>query len=406
VFAVLVLPSPSATVFDSLRVVELAGDPAGEMTGKVLGQLGADVIKVEPPDGSPTRRIGPFAHDRPDLDHSLTFWYYNTNKRSAVIDYTTPQGKEALWRLLQRADVCITTLLPTEAHQLGLEASELSTASSSLIVLSITPFGLTGPWSERISSDLVGLALGSPLNSCGYDDHSIPPIRPGGDQGYQSAASFGQLGVLLALIERQRTGHGQLVDVAMHDCLAVGAELANPFWFYPRVTVNRQTCRHADVSPSPPAIFRCGDNRWVFFAKFLVEQKFWAAMVAWMDEKQAAVDLTDDKYLDPVYRQRHEDHIEHTIEAFLMQLTADEAYHGGQARGLAIGVLNSPDDVPEDEQLRARHFFVDVQHADGPPAPYPRVPFQFSAFSPVAIRRAPNLGEHTAQLIDDNVEVT
>ena len=93
------------------------------------------------------------------------------------------------------------------------------------------------------------------MNSCGYDDHSIPPIRPGGDQGYQSAASFALMGVLLALVERQQTGQGQLVDVGMHDCLAVNAELANPYWFYPRVVVHRQTCRHAQPTPTQPAIF-------------------------------------------------------------------------------------------------------------------------------------------------------
>src|SRR5207253_1449304 len=157
-------------------------------------------------DGSPTRRIGPYAHGKIDPDHSLTFWYYNTNKRSAQLDYRTEDGKAALLRLVAGATVCICTLHPTEWRQLGLSIDDLRATSPGLIVLSITPFGLDGPWAEWVSSDLVGLALGSPLNSCGYDDHTIPPVRPGGDQGYQSAASFALIGLTLALLERQRTG--------------------------------------------------------------------------------------------------------------------------------------------------------------------------------------------------------
>ena len=237
-------------VLDGVRVVELAGDVAGEMLGKLLAEMGADVIKVEPPDGSPSRAVGPFAHDRLDADHSLTFWYYNTNKRSVVIDYRTTEGRDELGRLTAGADVFISTLRRRSCTRSGSTPTRCRLPHPRLVVVSITPFGLTGPWADRLSSDLVGLALGNPLNSCGYDDHSIPPIRPGGDQGYQSAASFALMGLMLALIERQESGEGQLVDVGMHDCLAVNAELANPYWFYPKALVHRQTCRHAQPTPT------------------------------------------------------------------------------------------------------------------------------------------------------------
>lgn len=391
--------APGPRLFEDLTVVELAGDPAGEVVGKVLAQLGADVVKVEPPGGSPTRAVGPFAHGRVDPDHSLAFWYHNTNKRSVVLDHTTPDGRAALLELLADADVCITTLRPSEAAAARLDVTQLRAVSESLVVVSVTPFGLTGPWADRVSSDLVGLALGSPLNSCGYDDHSLPPIRPGGDQGYQSAASHAQMGVMLALIEREHTGRGQVVDIAMHDCLAVGAELANPYWFYPKVAVHRQTCRHAQPTPTQPAIFRCGDDRWVYFVIFVAEQKGWQALVEWLDSHDLAVDLVQPDYDDPLHRQQHFGHIQEVVEAFFLLRTADEAYHEGQARSLAIGPINAPDDLLTDEHLRAREFFVEVEHADGPPALYPGAPFRFSAFDTVAPRRAPNLGEHTGEVL-------
>jgi crotonobetainyl-CoA:carnitine CoA-transferase CaiB-like acyl-CoA transferase len=396
----------AALLFDDLRVIELATDPAGEMIGKVLAEMGADVVKVELPVGSPTRAVGPFAHGRADADHSLNFWYYNTSKRSAVIDYATRDGRARLMALLADADVCISTFRPQEARALQLEAQTIRGASERLIVLSVTPFGLDGPRSDWASSDLVGLALGSPLNSCGYDDHSIPPIRPGGDQGYQTAASHAQTGLMLALIDREATAQGQIVDVAMHDCLAVGAELANPYWFYPRVLVCRQTCRHAQPTPTQPAIFECGDGRWVYFVIMVAEQKGWQALVEWLDSKDLAVDLVQPQYLDPAFRQQDFAHIQEVVESFFLLQTAEEAYHAGQTRGLPIGPINSPDDLLADEHLRAREFFVEVTHHDIGPALYPGMPFRFSAFGHADMRPAPRLGEHTAEIVPVSEDTT
>jgi benzylsuccinate CoA-transferase BbsE subunit len=382
-------------VLEGISVVELAADPAGEMLGKVLAEMGAEVVKVEPPDGSPSRAVGPWAAGVEDREHSLTFWYYNVNKRSVVIDYSTPEGRADLDRLCRSADVFITTLHPVEQRELGIDYEGLRDAAGQLVVVSITPFGLDGPWSDRLSSDLVGLALGNPLNSCGYDDHAIPPIRPGGDQGYQSAASFALMGLMLALVERQRTDRGQLIDVGMHDCLAVNAELSNPYWFYPRALVHRQTCRHAQPTPTQPALFQCGDDRWLYFVMFVADPKQWDVVLDWLDTKGLAVDLRDEPFEDAAYRQAHFDHIQGVVEVFFLLQTAEEAYHEGQARGLPIGPINSPDDLLHDEHLLAREFFVSVEHDDVPAALYPGPPYRFSRYGAAAMTRAPKLGEHT-----------
>jgi benzylsuccinate CoA-transferase BbsE subunit len=386
-------------ILDGLRVVEIAGDPAGEMLGKLLAGMGCDVVKVEPPEGSPTRAIGPFAADRHDPDHSLTFWYYNTNKRGVVLDASEPADRASLFALLADADVCITTLAPPEARLLDLEAETLAGASERLVVVSITPFGLDGPWADRLSSDLVGLALGSPLNSCGYDDHSIPPIRPGGDQAYQSATSFALMALMLALIDRQHTDRGQVVDVGMHDCLAVNAELANPYWFYPRVVVHRQTCRHAQPTPTAPALFQCGDGRYVYFVLFVADLKPFRALVEWMETLGVEADLNEPQYEDAAYRQANFGHIQGLVEVFFLLQDAVDAYHDGQARGLPIGVAYAPDDLFADEHLRAREFFVTVEHDDVAPAEYPGPPMRFSAYDPVRLGRAPRLGEHTDEVL-------
>jgi crotonobetainyl-CoA:carnitine CoA-transferase CaiB-like acyl-CoA transferase len=395
-------PSTLPTPYGDLRVVELADDPGGETLGKLLATAGASVIKVELPEGAASRHTGPTAAGARagDPDASLNFWFYNLSKRSVVIDYRAADGLARLRDLLRDADIVITGWRPADWAALNLTPDDLRAHAPQLIVANLSPFGLDGPWADMVSSDLVGLALGGPLNSCGYDDHSIPPIRPGGDQGYQLTASFGHIGVLLALLERDQTGRGQVVDVAMHDCLSVSAELANPYWFYPRVLVHRQTCRHAQPTPTQPALFATADDRYVYFALITSEQKPWQSLVDWMASKRLAADLTDPCYDDAAYRLANFAHIQQLVEVFFLLQPAGDLYREGQERGLPIGVLNAPEDLPLDEHLSARGYFVPVQDdAPGGPHLYPGVPIRFSAFAAPVITRAPRLGEHTAEVL-------
>jgi crotonobetainyl-CoA:carnitine CoA-transferase CaiB-like acyl-CoA transferase len=385
--------------FSALRVVELADDPGGEFAGKLLADLGADVIKVEPPGGASGRRIGPFVAGREgDPDASLHFWTYNTSKRSVVLD-DSPLGRSHRDQLIAGADVLITTWTPTQLGAHGIDLDALLAAHPALVVLSVTPFGLTGPWAEYRSSDLIGLAAGGLLNLCGYDDHTIPPIRPGGNQAYMVAASFAHCGVLLALIERQHSGRGQLVDVSMHEACAVSGELANPYWFYPKALVQRQTARHAQPVPTQPASFLCADGRWVYFALILSDPKAWAATVAWMDEHGLAADLVEERYGDLELRQREFGHVQELLEVFFLMQDSGTAYREGQSRGLPIGPMQAPEDLLEDEHLNAREFFVPVPLPtdERRTALFPGAPYRFSGFA-ASPGRPPRLGEHTAEV--------
>jgi crotonobetainyl-CoA:carnitine CoA-transferase CaiB-like acyl-CoA transferase len=382
-----------------LKVIEVAHDIGGEFAGLLLAQMGAEVVKLEPPEGSPTRRVGPFAKGREGPDSSLNFWFYNSNKQSVTADLATPGGMATLKALLADADIFVSTLQPKALAALGLDLQALSEAFPRLIIASVTPFGLTGPWADYKSSDLVALAAGGPLNSCGYDDHSIPPIRPGGNQGYHTVTSFAQIGVMLALLERQKTGRGQVLDISMHESCAVNVELANPYWFYPKVNVQRQTCRHAQPSPTQSALFRCADGRYVYFALILAEPKAWSALVNWMASKDMAVQLTDPAFSDVAYRQAHFHEVQELVECFFLIQDSHDAYHDGQAAGLPIGVLNAPEDLFDDEHLKAREFFVDVEHEGLGKVAYPGAIYRFSSFGQVARTAAPKLGEHTDEVL-------
>lgn len=380
----------AAPLCRGLKVVEVSSDPAGEMAGKVLAQYGADVVKLEPAVGSPTRRIGPYAGEARDGEASLTFWLYNTGKRSVVADL--PDDRAVLDGLLAGADVLITSSSLADQRQLGLDPHEIGRRFPRLVVCAITPFGQDGPWAEYQSSDLVALAAGGLLNSCGYDDHSIPPIRPAENQAYHVAASFAEISIFLALIERESSGRGQVIDLSVHDSVAVSPELANPYWFYPKALVKRQTCRHAQPSPTQPALFRTLDDRYVYFALVLADLKPWKSLVEWMDSLGIAADLTDPEYDQLAHRQANFPHIQQMLEAFFLIQESAAVYHEGQSRGLPIAVINAPEEVLVDEHLAARGFFETVEHADGSRASYPGPPIRFSSHPGVEQTAAPLLG--------------
>jgi crotonobetainyl-CoA:carnitine CoA-transferase CaiB-like acyl-CoA transferase len=387
------------TPYAGLRVVEVANDPAGEMAALQLAHMGADVVKVEPADGAASRHSGPFVGGVADPERSLAYWYYNGNKRSVVLDLTEDEGRLSFAALLDTADVLVSSMHPTELRDIGLDLAALSDERPGLVVVSITPFGLTGPWAHYRSSDLIGIAASGLLITSGYDDHSIPPIRPGGDQAFHTAASFAHIGLVLALIERQSSGRGDLVDVAMHDACNVTCELANPYWFYPGALVQRQTCRHAQPERTQPALFECADG-YVYFALVLGDQKPWQVLVEWLDSAGMAIDLTDPAYLDVAYRQENFAYIQDLIECFFLVQSAEDAYLEGQKRGLPIGILNAPEDLFRDVHLRDRRFFEEVDHPGYGVVVHPGVPYRFSAWDAAKPSPAPRLGEHNDELLD------
>lgn len=384
--------------FDDLKVIEIAETPGGEMVGYLMGGMGAEVLKLEPLQGSPTRAVGPFRAGASGPDDSLSFWYYNSNKKSARFDLTAVDATDRLDGLLGDADVLLITLQPHQLLASGLDLDALSARHPKLIVLAVTNFGLTGPWKDYVSSELTALAAGGPLNMCGYDDHSIPPILPGGNQAYHIVSTFALKALLVALLERQLSGQGQVVDVSMHEACAVTVELANPYWFYPKALVHRQTCRHAQPTPTQPALFECADGRYVYFALMLSEPKPWAALVEWMDAEGMAAHLVDPQYANFAYRSANYPDVQTVVECFFLIKDSQELFLEGQKRGLPIAVISSPEELVDDPHFNERGFFVDVDHGEVGTFRYPGAPYQFSAFESVPRRRAPKLGEHDAEI--------
>lgn len=388
--------TPVLPVYTGLRVVEIADNPAGEYVGKLLADHGAEVVKIEPVGGCGGRAIGPYASGVEEPDNSLHFWNYNAGKKSVVLDGAA--GRRRRDALIAAADVLITTGGPADLERAELELENLSAKHPTLIILSVSPFGLTGPWADYQTSDLVALATGGLLMSCGYDDHSIPPIRPGGNQGFMTAASYGHCAVLLAILERQQSGLGQLIDLSIHDSNAVSGELANPYWFYPKVLVHRQTARHAQPKPTQPSLYQCADGVWIYFAFVLSEQRTWLAVRDWLDSHDMAADLVEDAYLDLAHRQQNFHYIQNLIECFFLVQESETVYREGQRRGLPIAPLRAPEDLLTDEHLRQRQTLAPLDIGNGNRVLFPQNPIKFST-GRTETKRPPRLGEHTEEVL-------
>ncbi len=371
-----------------LRVLDLA-DPKGVYCTKLLADLGAEVIRIEPPGGDPMRRIGPFFHDEQDPEKSLYFFHFNTNKRSVTIDLEDKAGQEIFKKLIRRADILVETFQPGYLDRLGLGYQSLKHLNPALIVTSITGFGQTGPWRDYKSCDIVGLATGGLLHICGWPDR--PPQRMGGSQAHYMASVQAASGTLMALYHRQITGEGQHVDVSMQQSVPVCMQAA--ILQFQRTGEMRKRTGDQIILPGQ-GIFPCKDG-YVDIGQ-LSAVMWWDRLVRWLDSEGSAGDLTDAKYRDPFYRTRKDaiQHINEVIKAFTATRTKSEIFHGGQRKGVVIGPVNTPKDIANDPQLRGRNFFALVEHPElGAALQYLGAPFRLSATPWRISRRAPSIGE-------------
>ena len=328
-----------------LKVLEL-DEGLAQYGGKLLADMGADVIKIEPPGGSPSRNVPPFAKgDRPS-PVSLHFLHYNTNKRSIVLDLADDADATRFRELSGAADVILDNLAGGVTER-GVLPTELMNANPGLIYARITPFGPQGPWSGLASSDLVQLALGGTMAMTGYDDlpqgESIP-IAPAGGQAAHMTGVMAAISVVAALNARERYGTGQIVDVASHDVVTNSNEMGIPYWIFKGANVHRHTGRHAHFkSVTDRQMFRCRDGKYAMcLTKYMTDNKRFEVMRDWFDSRGLAEELMDPKYLDQEYRKTHNTEIIGVIERFCAQTDSADVFHEAQARKLPWAPVNEP----------------------------------------------------------------
>ena len=202
----------------------------GVYCGKLLADVGADVIKVEPPGGDAMRRTGPFVAGVDAPENSLNWRHYNTNKRSITLDLGSDAGSQLLQRLAGNADVLLESFQPGYLDSQGLGYEGLSDGNPGLVYASLTPFGKTGPYRDYKGSDLVGFAMGGYMYATGWPD--TPPNKLWGLQAFHTTSNRAFIGILIALYHRMATGQGQQVDVSMQEAVTATTEHVNTTYNY------------------------------------------------------------------------------------------------------------------------------------------------------------------------------
>lgn len=353
-----------------VRVLDLA-DRTGALAGRLLAGMGADVVLAEPVGGSPLRRIPPFYEGVPDAERSLFFWFYAAGKRSIVAD------DALVGRLAAAADVVIDTGPPGSTDA-------LRAASPRLVVAAITPFGQHGPYRDWKSSDTVAQATGGMLFVNGHRDG--PPLRSLGLQAYHQAAVFAAIGTIGALLARDTTGRGQLVDVSLQAAVTGALEHVPGQFNQSGVVPERQGTLHWT------RYFRVGRCRdgWVMHCTL----GDWTSLLEWVKAEGMADDLDDPAWEDATHRKTHAEHLFDVLDAWAAQHTVDELHEGAQLRRIPYAAIRAPEALLTDPHLAARGFFVPIEHPDlGTTVPFPGGPARIGQ-TPWTTTRPPRIDEH------------
>jgi crotonobetainyl-CoA:carnitine CoA-transferase CaiB-like acyl-CoA transferase len=386
-------------MFNNYRVLDLT-DEKGFLCGKILGDLGADVIKVERPSGDPSRHIGPFYKDTVDPEKSLYWFALNANKRGITLNLEDPEGQEIFKKLSDGADFVIESSPPGYMERLGLDYTTLSARNSRLIMTSITPFGQTGPYKNYKASDLTILAMSGFMYINGDPDR--PPLRMCLDQSYYLASTQAVAGMLLALQRRHTTGKGQYVDVSLYEVM-VRANYREPFrWEWEKAKTRRNGYFFARGSAAFRQIWPSKDG-YVTWNIMMENPKPVKGWVEWMKKENKAGRWGDINW-DNVpnfleWSPQDIEAIQQSIAEFILTHTTKELEEGSIERGLLLSPVNTVDAVAEDEQLRARGFWKEIEHPElGNTIKYPR----FTYLSTEGINeirfRAPLIGEHNSEI--------
>ena len=389
-----------------LTILEI-GDQLGDYASMLLAGLGAEVIKLEPREGSASRQIGPFASTEPDPEQSIFFWRYNLNKKSAVLDVDDANEQSTLATLAAKADIVLLSGEFETVERRLPQWRQLAEENPRLIVCTITPFGLDGPYRALKATDLVQMAMGGIMAVCGYDpdrdgQYDTPPIAPAMWHSYHLGGEYAAVAMMAAINFRELTGEGQFVDVSVHEAVNTCTEVAIPSYVYAGQTVMRQTARHAAPSVTHMRLSKSADGVFMLASLSPFEREMRAladladqvGLVHVLGTPEFAELEKEDRVAAAIYRN---DLLEQLVES----LPADELFHRAQSHGLAWSPIRRPEANLDDPHFTARKSFATIHHPElnrnlrypGTVASDGENPhFSYT-------RRAPRLGEHTEEVL-------
>ncbi|MFC1900546.1 CaiB/BaiF CoA transferase family protein [Chloroflexota bacterium] len=390
------------------RVLDLADD-TGLLCSKILGDLGADVIKIEKPGGDAARCQGPYYKDDPNPEKSLFWFAYNTSKRGITLDIETSDGLEILKKLVKTADIVVETYRPGYLDSLGLGYSELEKINPGIILASITPFGQTGPYKDYKTADIVAWGMGGYMYTLGEADR--PPIQIGHhSQPYLHAGGQAAQGALMALFHREITGEGQQVDVSIQDCIVrCTPERITQAWDFDKRIVHRGGGGRLVRSRR---IWQCKDGYvFSFFWSGPDAVRWNTPIVTFMDSEGMADDFI--KNFDwstfnlQDTTQEMLDRLAEPVSKFFISKTKAELLEGALKFNAQLYPVADASDIAANPQLTAREYWVELEHPElNDTINYPGAFGKTTEAQPRLSRRAPLVGEHNMEIYEDELGIS
>lgn len=373
---------------NGIRIVDLADNKAA-FCSRLLCDLGAEVIKVEAPGGDRSRFEGPMAGDIVAPENSLSFWYYNGGKLSIMLDLATENGRRHFLQLIQSSDLLIESCPPGYLENLNLDYNALKEFNPALSMVSVSGFGLSGPYSKYKAYDIAASASGGQMYVCGRQGR--PPLKPFGNQSYYLASLMGAAGALLALSGREKYGMGQHVDLSLQEAVASALEHVLVQYFQDGTVPQRQGSLQWNGSSD---LFPCRDGY-----VLLTFNREWEPLVELLDQQGMAADLNHPVWQDEDFRRQHIDDIEEVITNWTCRQNSGDIFQLGQAMRFPWAVLNGIEQVMQNEQLTSRGFFIPAQHPlTGKEFLIPRPVINFRGSPDCSWSKPPSAGEHNDSL--------
>jgi crotonobetainyl-CoA:carnitine CoA-transferase CaiB-like acyl-CoA transferase len=376
---------------EPLRVLELGSGVSAAYAAKLLGDHGADVIKVEPPEGDSTRRRGPFPGDAGDPERSGLFLAINLNKRGVCLDLDSQPGRASLDGLVSWADIVVHNFPRQRAKALGLDPSTLEAKRPDLVVLSITPFGNTGPYADFTAEELTVTNAGGWANLCpnSHQDPELPPLKIFGHQCGLMAGIAGALAALAVHRDARRSGVGDYIDFSEQEYVASVLEAGIPIYSYPGMVLLRYHPRGL----IPWGTFDAKDGP-IFLV--CVEQDQWERLVEFMGRPEwAELEI----FADNRGRAENQDVLHGFIQEFIGRWNVFDLYHAAQKHRICFSPVMSYAQLADDRHLRARDFFVTVDDPTRGAVEYLASPVMTTSGRAPIRRPAPRLGEHTETVL-------
>jgi crotonobetainyl-CoA:carnitine CoA-transferase CaiB-like acyl-CoA transferase len=399
-------------MLSSFKVLDLT-DEKGFLCGKALGDLGADVIKIERPGGDPSRRRGPFYHDIPDPEKSLYWFAFNASKRGITLDIETSDGREIFKTLAKKADVIIESFAPGYMEKTGLGYSTLNQINPGMILTSISGFGQNGPYSNYNDRDIAVWALSGFMFISGEPDR--PPLVPSYPHAHLVGAMNGAVGTMIALCQRQLTGEGQWVDASTQQglCFAISVQTKVP-WAMNKVIATRQGRDRShiiarDGETDLPLIWECKDGDVAYSIMFIPEyEQTNKAIADWIKEDGIDTgvlgrwDWKTEQWKDHTLADAKE--VNEVLSGFFKRHTKKELNDTALLKRVQLTPVLTPKDQLEFPQLKVRDFWIDVEHPElGTSITYPGSFAKPGAGECRIRRRAPLIGEHNKEIYQDEL---